>query len=370
MSADRILQVITRSDWGGAQRVVESLSRRLDGVTDVACGPGGRLIDRLTDSDVTVHLQPHLQSRPQPSDLLAYRDLRHLLEDGDFDIVHSHSTKAGVLARTAAARAGVPSVFTVHGWGFYNTEYSVLRPLVVRGERRLARHTDRIVCVSENDRRQGRAHGILSPKAGTVIHNGIQPHGGTPDRARLREEFGINSGMPIVGAVARLAEQKNPLKILRTACQLRDRGHEFATVLIGSGPLSSDCQSFVEDHGMENTFLPGFREDALELLPAFDVFLLPSRFEGLPLTVLESLHAGVPVVAYDVGGVAEAIDDGVTGMVVSSGGGRFADAVETLLGRPEWRRHMGRRAQQVAGARFTEDRMVARYGDLYRSLAD
>lgn len=371
MSADRILQVITRSDWGGAQRIVESLSRRLDGVTDVACGPGGRLIDRLADSDVTVHPQPHLRSAPHPADLLAYRDLRRLLADGDFDIVHGHSTKAGALARVAAARAGVPSVFTVHGWGFYNTGYGALRPLVVRGERLLARHTDRIVCVSENDRQQGRAHGVLSPGVGTVIHNGIPPRSGTPDRGRLRREFGIAPGTPVVGAIARLAEQKNPLGILRATRRLRDRGHEFATVLIGSGPLSRDCRAFVEEHDMENTFLPGFRDDALELLPEFDVFLLPSRFEGFPLTVLECLHAGVPVVAHDVGGVPEAIDDGVTGVVVPPDGVEaFINGVETLLERPERRRHMGRRAQQVAGARFTEDRMVAQYRDLYRSVGD
>lgn len=372
MSAPHILQVITRSDWGGAPRVVESLATNIGEGTAVACGPGGRLIDRLEDAGVPVHVQPHLRSAPHPRDALAYRDLRALVADGEFDVVHAHSTKAGALARIAAFREGVPTVFTVHGWGFYNTEYDALRPVLVRGERLLARRTDGIVCVSENDRRQGQDAGILSDGDGTVIHNGIPPLDHGPDRTRLREVFGIDPSTPIIGAVARLAVQKNPVGILSTAKELADRGHKVATVLIGSGPLAERCHQFKETHDLERVYMPGFRDDALELLPDFDVFLLPSRFEGFPLTVLECLHAGVPVVAHDVGGVGEAIDHGETGYVVPAGttNERFTDYVGTLLEHPDRRAAMGRRAKQVASERYTEQRMVDEYRAVYESLRE
>lgn len=370
MSSQRILQVITRSDWGGAPRVVESLATQIDQVAAVACGPGGRLIDRLEKEGIPVHVQPRLQSSPHPKDALAYRDLRQLIAEGEFDIVHSHSTKAGALARIAASRAGIPSVFTVHGWGFYNTEYGPLRPLIIQGERFLQRHTDEIVCVSRNDCRQGKRHGILSADAGTVIHNGIPPLQLPSDRKTLYDEFGIDRNTPIIGAIGRIAPQKDPLAILETAKQLQDRGHSVATVLIGSGLLEDKCHKYIDEHEMVNTYMPGFVEDALEFLPDFDIFLLPSRFEGFPLTVLECMHAGVPLVAHDVGGVAEAIDDGETGFVVSPGAtdGLFVDRVEILLENPQQRRDMSRRAQEVATAQFTEERMVSEYQELYQAI--
>ncbi|WP_079978685.1 glycosyltransferase family 4 protein [Halolamina sediminis] len=370
MSSHEILQIITRSDWGGAPRVVESLATNIDDVTAVACGPGGRLINRLKKQGVQVHVQPYLQSTPHPKDVLAYRDLRQLIAGGEFDLVHSHSTKAGALARLAASRVGVPSVFTVHGWGFYNTEYGSLRPIVIKGERFLERRTDEVVCVSRNDLREGRRHGILSEESGTVIHNGIPPLQYSSNRSTLYDEFEIDPDTPIVGSIGRLAAQKDPIAILKTAKQLRDDGYEIATVLIGSGPLKDKCIQYVDEHGLDSVYMPGFVDNALEFLPDFDVFLLPSRFEGFPLTILECLHAGVPLVAHDVGGVAEAIDDGKTGFVVppDADNSRFVGRVETLLKHPEQRREMGKRAQQVAVDRFTEDRMVSDYRRLYDSI--
>ncbi|WP_136689046.1 glycosyltransferase family 4 protein [Halorhabdus amylolytica] len=370
MNSQRILQVITRSEWGGAPRVVESLATQIDDVAAVACGPGGRLIDRLENEGVSVHVQPHLQSTPHPKDVLAYRDLRQLIDEGDFDLVHSHSTKAGALARIAASRAGVPSVFTVHGWGFYNTEYSVLRPLVIRGERFLERRTEEIVCVSRNDRQQGQRHEILSANEGTIIHNGIPPLELPSDRKTLHDEYRIDRNTPIIGSIGRIAPQKNPLANLETAKHLREQGHDVATVLIGSGPLEERCHRYIDDHNMKNTYMPGFVEDALEFLPDFDVFLLPSRFEGFPITVLECMHAGVPLVASDVGGVAEAIDDGETGFVVppNTTDGLFVDRVETLIEDPQRRHEMSRRAQAVAATQFTEERMVSEYQEVYQTI--
>jgi glycosyltransferase involved in cell wall biosynthesis len=370
MSSQRILQVITRSDWGGAPQIVESLSTRIEDVTAVACGPDGLLIDRLEEAGVPVHVQPHLQSSPHPRDVLAYRDLRTLLTEGNFDLVHAHSTKAGALARIAAARNSISSVFTVHGWGFYNTEYNALRPIVIKGEQFLARRTEKVICVSENDRQEGQKRDIVSEDTGEVIHNGIPPLHPHIDRNTLYEEFDIDTDTPIIGAIARLVPQKNPLEILETAKELSDRGHDFATILIGSGPLAEDCQEFIDYHNLENVYVPGFRDDVQELLFDFDIFLLPSRFEGFPLTVLECLHAGVPLVANDVGGVAEAIDDSVTGFVVNPNAidNTFTDRVEILLSDPRRRQKMSNRAQQVAVSRFTEQRMIADYQNLYDAL--
>lgn len=367
--SDKILQVITRSNWGGAQRVVESLATRIDEVSSVACGPNGRLIDVLECKGITIHVVPNLRSPPAPTaDVLAYRELKRILDNGDYDLVHSHSTKAGALARVAADRVGVPSVFTVHGWGFYNTKYRALRPFIIRGERALKNRTNEIVCVSRNDYEIGREKGILDESIGMVIHNGISPLDSPSDRATVHHEFDIEPDVPVIGAIARLAPQKDPLKILETVRCLQARQHKFATVLIGSGPLEEECRRYVDEHDLEDVHIPGFREDALLLLHDFDVFLLPSQFEGFPLTILECMHAGVPVVAHDVGGVAEAIDDGVTGFVVSPDEPKneYVDRVERILTSPTEREEMHQRARQVANAQFTEQRMVEEYREVYR----
>lgn len=366
MNRARILQVITRSDWGGAPRVVASLATEMDAETEVACGPGGRLIEDLRAADVPVHIQPHLQSTPGACDLLAFADLWQLIRVNDYDLVHCHSTKAGVLGRVAATLNDIPTIFTVHGWGFYNTSYDHLEPLLVRAERRLAHMTDHVVCVSHNDRREGRARNILAPDEGTVIHNGIRPLDDRTTDADIRAVFDIPTDHMIIGAITRLAPQKDPLAILRTAAALRNRDHAVSTVLIGKGPLMNECRSFVNDRDLENVYLAGFREDALSLLPEFDVFLLPSRFEGFPLTVLECLHAGVPVVAYDVGGVAEAIDSGVVGEIVPAGEEeRFVEAVAALVSDPDRLATYARRARLVGSQHFTVNKMIKKYNKIY-----
>ncbi|WP_049898136.1 glycosyltransferase family 4 protein [Halococcus agarilyticus] len=365
-----VLHVITRSDWGGAPRIVNLLAAEAAANTAVACGTGGKLIDELRARDIPVFEQPSLRSPPGPADARAFVDLYRLLRRESFDLVHCHSTKAGMLGRSAAKLAGTPTVFTVHGWGFYNTGYDWAAPIVTRSERLLARSTDAIVCVSENDLAEGRERGIIQHTHSTVIHNGVPPVSVPADRRTLFEEAGIEPGTVVVGAIARLVDQKNPIGIVRIAGELQKRGHDATAVLIGDGPLAADCERYADEHGIEIHLL-GFRERALELLLDFDVFVLPSRFEGFPLTVLESLHAGVPVVAYDVGGVGEAIVDGETGFVVAPGDATaFVDRVERLVTDADRRDEMGNRAEAVAASAFTAQRMAAEYDRLYADVLD
>ncbi|MFC7047196.1 glycosyltransferase family 4 protein [Halobacteriaceae archaeon GCM10025711] len=366
-----ILHVITRSDWGGAPKIVETLATGTEADTAVACGSGGKLINRLEDSSVDVFEIEQLKSPPDPlADLKALSRVISILNSGDFDLVHCHSTKAGALGRIAAAIVGLPSVFTVHGWGFYNTEYRWLSTTIKVGERLLARTTDSIVCVSENDLKVGESMKISSKAADSrVVKNGI-PEIGLPDtRNSIYDQINLDRDIPVIGAIARLAPQKNPIAILRTVKELRDQGIEVAVVLIGDGPLMSECREFIEHANINNAYLLGFVEDALELLPDLDVFLLPSRFEGLPLTVLESMHLGVPLVAYDVGGVPEVIEDGETGYVVPKGDFEsFVAATQNLVENEDLRVQFSQRARELAVKNYSADRMISEYEAVYDDL--
>lgn len=369
ISDTNILHVITRSDWGGAPRVVQLLATGTEADTAVACGSGGELIDKLHDEEIPVFEQPHLKSSIDPlHDARALRQLTKLLRRQSFDIVHCHSTKAGALGRLAATRTDTPSIFTVHGWGFYNTEYEWMSPVIAQGERSLARMTDAVVCVSENDYDQGHENGILQDSDGHVIHNGIPPISFSADRTTLTDEIDIDPETTVIGAIARLAPQKNPLAILKTGARLQERDHDVTVVLIGDGPLSIECQEYVDTHQVDAHLL-GFHPDALELLPDFDVFLFPSHFEGFPIVLLECLHVGIPVTAYDVGGVSEAIVDGETGFLVEHGDhAAFVNQTEQFVTDAKLRKQMRSCARQFARERFTADLMVRRYESIYESV--
>ncbi|WP_282190226.1 glycosyltransferase family 4 protein [Halocatena salina] len=370
ISEKKILHVITRSDWGGAPRIVQLLADETAATTAVACGPGGKLIDRLRSVDVPVFEQPHLKRSIDPiSDVRALYRLRQLIRRESFDLVHCHSTKAGALGRIAAAMTGTPSIFTVHGWGFYNTEYEWLSSGVSSGERALARLTDAIVCVSENDRNRGRENDILRHTTDSVIHNGIAPVSFSDDRATIDEEIDRDPETVIIGAIARLAPQKDPMAILETGARLQRRGTDVTVVIIGSGSLTADCREYIDDHDVDAHLL-GFHQHALELLADIDVFLLPSRFEGFPLTVLECLHLGVPIVAYDVGGVSESIVDGETGFLVEPADlDQFVERVEKLVSDDGLREEMATRSRRRS-KQFTVDRMVRDYEDVYADVLD
>ncbi|WP_338756303.1 glycosyltransferase family 4 protein [Halobacterium salinarum] len=369
LSKKHILHIITRSEWGGAPRVVNMLAKHSNPDTSVACGSGGRLISELREANVPVHELPQLESAPSPiSDIRTLVQLCYLLNTKDFDLIHCHSTKAGLIGRLAGTITQTPTLFTVHGWGFYNTEYDKLSSAIIHGERFLAQITDAIVCVSENDLRQGDQHNITQNAMTKVIHNGVPPIEFDDDRTQISDICSITNDKPVLGAIVRLAPQKNPKAILRAGKKLQDRGRAVQVVIIGSGPLMAECEDYISKHNLDSVFLLGFQENALELLPDIDIFLLPSRFEGFPLTVLESLHAGVPIVAYDVGGVSEAVQEGCTGYVCAEGDhNQFVDNIEKII-KGDKSSFMGSNARTIARERFSAQRMSNDYEDVYKQI--
>jgi len=361
----RVLHVVTDSSWGGAQQIVRSLTINVSSESAVACGPGGRLISELRAQGIPVYIQPDLKSKPDPSsDIVTLWSLIKLVRKWEPDIVHCHSTKAGALGRIASSIVGVPTVFTVHGWGFYNTNFKHMRSILTKGERILSDITDQIVCVSNNDLSEGRERSVLSETQGRVIRNGI-PRPDPNENIDLHDQLGIEKDRITVGAVARLSEQKNPIEILKVGGKLQQDGYKITVVLIGDGELKKECQEYAQTQGIEAR-IPGFRDDAMELLSGLDIFMLTSSFEGLPLTVLEAMHLGIPIVSYDVGGVSEAVIDDETGFIIKNRDtGLFIEAVKSLVANKRLRKNLGKNAETRARKRFTEQRMAEEYQEVY-----
>ncbi len=288
-------------------------------------------------------------------------------------IVHTHSSKAGILGRWAAGLAGVPIVIhSIHGFGFTKYQHPLVRRGLIALERSAARFTTRFFAVSEADRRRGIELGLFSEERSTVIRSGIDLEGlrrTHEDRASKKRELGFEPAQSLVGMVAPLKPQKAPLDFVRVAALVHQARPGVGFLLVGDGELRRAVEAEVERLGLAGVFrLAGWRRDVAEIMQCLDVFVLTSLWEGLPRVYLEALSSGLPVVGTRVDGAAEVIQDGINGFLVEPGDVRaLAGRVGHLLGHGEERREMGERARSLP-IQFDIREMVRQHEGEYERL--
>jgi glycosyltransferase involved in cell wall biosynthesis len=356
----RLLVLITLSELGGAQTAVAVL---LPGLTErfevtLAAQGSGPLRQAAEAAGVPFVELRHVRRSIHPwHDALGLVELVRLCRRLRPDIVHAHSSKMGVLGRVAASLAGVPvRIFTVHGWSF--AAYGGLGGrLFLRIERLVRPLTTTVVCVSEATREQGVAAHACDPAGSAVIHNAV-------DVASFRTTNGAAGPARIVG-VGRFAYPKD-FSTLLAALELVGAGYRAA--LVGDGPGLGEVVTALRARGLSDRVeLLGARGDVSDVLARSDVFVLSSRSEGFPVSILEAMAAGLPVVATDVGGVAEAVVDGETGILVPAGDPEaLAAALGRLVADPALRRRLGAAGRTRAFRRFDVAHFRAEHLELYR----
>ncbi len=328
-----VVHIITLLEWGGAQEntllTVEALDlRRFDRV--LSAGEGGML-------DPRAEAIPGCRFRKLPSlvreirpvlDARAFLSLRTVLRQererscGLPLIVHTHSSKAGILGRAAAKAVGAEVVVhSIHGFGFHDSQSPSLRTLLVGLERAASRWTDAFIAVSEENIRLGVREKILSPERVRLIRSGFDTARFLcGSRKRGRRLLGIPEDAPLVGTIAVLKPQKSPLDFVGVARRVKERVPAARFAMVGDGELRPAVERAVANGPLAGNFLlAGWKEEIPDLLRAFDVFLLTSLWEGLPKVVPQALLSGVPVVATAVGGTREIVDDGVDGYLAPPG---------------------------------------------------
>ncbi|MBI4061207.1 MAG: glycosyltransferase family 4 protein [Elusimicrobia bacterium] len=376
--AAKVVHLVTRLDLGGAQQNTLYTTGHLDRARYepiLVCGPGG-LLDEEARSDPGLRLVfvDSLRRDISPFyDLLALLELAKILLAEQPDVLHTHSSKAGILGRLAAALAGVPVVVhTYHGFGFHDRQPAAVRSLYVLLERLCARFTAALVFVSRANVVYAAAHGLVDPRDAVLIRSGVKLAGlpAPVEAAKLKMSAGIGAHKLLVVSVGNLKPQKNAGDFVEAAAQILAEVPEARFAFLGDGPQRRALEARAFSLGLEGKlFFLGWRRDAAQWLAAADVFVLTSLWEGLPRALVEAMKSGLPAVCYATDGVTDLIKDGENGFMAEPGDKRtLAARAAALLKDAALRRKLGAAAAAAIGPEFDIDGMVRSQEALYERL--
>lgn len=363
MPDKHILYLITRSEAGGAQshvlELIAGMRKRFR--ISLASGEQDFLMEAARGLGVDCHYLPALQRKLSISgDIAAYRQIRNLLDRLSPDLVHCHSSKAGILGRLAAYRLGIKSVFTAHGWAFAEGTPASRKILAVLPERMAARWCERIIVVSMADKRLAMQYRIGNNDKFIMIHNGISD-------IKTNAQSRPRHAAPGLIMVARFAPPKQQAILVHAVAGIDDDLH---VTLVGDGPRLPEIQQLVTRLGLTGKVeFTGNTDAVASYLSRADLFVLVSDWEGFPISILEAMRAGLPVLASDVGGIREAVADKVNGRLLASNDVATLRAVLLeLLRAPEQRLVMGQRSREIYLEKFTAAGMLDRTAGLYDEI--
>ncbi len=356
-----LLIVTAGLDKGGVEEVVATYARELDksafNVT-VACFRGGSMYEEIARlPGVRTEL---IATRSRIGRFLAFWRIARAVRA---DIVHNHACWYGLLAGVMTGAKRVETVHNVYQWftGFQRFHYSLYCLLA-----------QRIIAVSDHVLSFTlRTFRWIPPRKCITIYNGIQPgrFAAQEGRNETRASLGIGADELVVGFVGRLTEQKGLPYLLAAVAQLGTTRRPFRLLIVGDGELRSSIEAEAEALGITTIVFAGYQRETARFYRAFDLFVLPSLWEGLPVSLIEAMASGCAVIATRVGGSPELVEQGVSGMLVEpKDPSELAEAIRVLLTDRAKREAMGRAARERVEREFSAQRMVGRTVELYRQL--
>lgn len=341
---------------------------------ELACAPGGRLIDLVESSGFKARRIKNFRRPLSPiRDIMAVFELIFLLKKEKYDIVHTHNSKAGFIGRLAAKLAGVPVVVhTVHGFAFHAYEGFWRRKTFIFLERLAARWCDGMIAISAALVDWAKREKIACRGEIVKIYSGIETDKffSLSENKTKRAGLGIKDEDLVLGEVAKLWDGKGQEIILRILPGLLREIPSLKVVFVGEGELESGLKKLAGELKVEdNVIFTGFRSDIAELTSIFDIACLPSLWEGMGRSVLEAMACGKPVVASRVGGIVDLVEDGVTGFLVPPADAKaLAGAIIKLLKDKQLREKMGQEARRIIDEKFSARTMARRIQDVYEEL--
>ncbi len=361
----KIAYIITLPDLGGAQSHVYEIICNIGeyGYEPILItGREGWLTEQAVSRGINCHIVSDLVRPIAPMhDLKAVSAVKRILQQEHPVLVHCHSSKAGIIGRLAAHSCNIPAIFTAHGWAFTDGVNPIKRGLYAFIENIAAYWTYRIICVSEYDRNLGIRYLPRHKEKMVTIHNCI------PDMPKFVRDWNKKSVGDVLNivVVARFSPPKKNIEILHCLRKMLDGGMKITVTFIGDGPQLE--QAKVEARALQlekEAIFFGACTNVVELLPKFDFFLLLSNWEGFPISILEAMRAGLPVLASNVGGVKEAVEHGRTGFLIENDTD-IEKYLRQCLNHQDKAKEMGEEGHRKFIQKFTINKMLSQIFVLY-----
>ncbi len=383
MNKIKIAQVITRMDWGGSPDIVRIICENLDrnkyeikfitGPTRYPSAKTKKFFEKFKDNIITV---PSLKRNINPVfDLAALISLYRIFKQEKFDLVHTHTAKAGILGRIAARLSRVRRILhTSHGHNFYGYFGSVISWIIVVLERYVANFTKKIVTLTELERKDLLKFKVIEDAKISVVNTAVEwdKHKGLNDleRLRRREQFGIAQDALLIGMVGRLECIKGVEFFMNAAELLVKKLKNVKFILVGEGILRKELEERAKKVGLQGKItFTGWRDDVLEIISCLDVLVLPSLNEAVGLVLIEAQGLGVPVVATKVGGIPEVVENGKSGILVPPADSRaLAEALEELILDKEKRERIAEFAKNYVKDKYSVKDLIEKISALYEGL--
>jgi glycosyltransferase involved in cell wall biosynthesis len=373
----KVAHIVTLLELGGAQQntlyTLQSLdASRFEPV--LLCGRGALLDKDVQDAPYPKYFINSLVRQVHPlRDLIALCEIFFVLKRVKPDIVHTHSSKAGILGRWAAKLAGVPVIIhSFHGFGFNREQKWWTRFGFVAAERATAKISRALIAVSRSNQSEALALGIGRPEQYRLIRSGIDVglFQSMVRRPNAPDGIAVSAGQKLVTTIGPYKPQKNLGDFVQAAAAVHAKFPGARFLMVGDGALRGALEAQVARLGLSEVFLmPGWRRDIPHILMRTDIFVLTSLWEGLPRALVEAMAAGLPCVANAIDGVQDVVTDGVTGfMVPPKRPDLTAERISFLLQNPKFALQMGENARQAIGREFDIDDMVRAQETLYEEV--
>lgn len=376
----KVCHIITKMVYGGASlgtlHLVESLDlKRFH--SSVICGVQseneGSLLNNIEEKKFEIIIVPEIVREINPfKDIIAFLKLIHIIKIHKYDIIHTHGSKAGVIGRLAAKFSKVPIIlFTVHGWGLKAGSFVVCRIFRLI-EKILAVFTTKILFQTRADMNEAFTCKIGKQSQYVLIGNGInlQPFFNYNKKIaeQIRKKLKLKNKR-VVGTVGRVSAQKNPVGFINIAQEVLKKRQDTTFVFVGGGEMLEEMRRLVKGVDLEKSIIfTGVRDDIPEVISNFDIFILPSLWEGMPRSLIEAMALSKPVIVHNISGINEVVKDGINGLIVPiNQTTKFAEKINILLNKPQLAKKLGNSGKETA-KNFDFSKVVKKTETLYIQL--
>jgi len=366
----KILQAIRQGKVGGGETHVLDLVKELDKEkyeSVILSFTDGPMVDKLKADG----FKTYVVHTERPFNFNVWKDVKKIVEEEGIDLIHAHGTRANSNTFSSAKSFKKPLIYTVHGWSFHPDQSPLVKIIRTLSERFLVKVADKTICVSQSNLDEGK--GKFPMPSSTVIVNGINQVKFNPDQdyKNIRNELGIAEDAVLVGYIARITAQKEPLTFLKAIAKIPvDLNVRF--LIVGDGELKADMLVLCNELGLNSRIVfQDFRDDIPAILNGIDIFCLPSLWEGLPIALLEAMAMRKAIIATAIDGTKDLVTHLENGILVPTySADKLAEAIEQLVNDPLLRNRIGLEAGKTVKEKFNIMDMTKKVEDVYDNVID